>query len=114
MRTEVAYRKNVLRLRNDLKARGYPMSLLPDAPYDEPARQKHIDKLFRRSREPKVKNGSMDTERLVFKVEYSQQLRVVNIRNEFKELSCEVSPHACGERSVAGDTAYYCTPSLDK
>ena len=80
--TEVAYRKNVLRLRNDLKARGYPMSLLPDAPYDEPARQKHIDELFRRSREPKVKNGSMDTDRLVFKAEYSQQLRLVNIRKD--------------------------------
>ena len=84
--TEAAYRKIVLRLRNDLKARVYPMSLLPDAPYDEPARQKHIDELFRRSREPKAKNGSMDTDRLVFKVEHSQQLRLVNIRKEFKEL----------------------------
>ena len=28
----------------------------------------------------------MDTDRLVFKVEYSQQLRLVNIRKEFKEL----------------------------
>ena len=63
------------------------MSLLPDAPYDEPAWQNHIDELFRRSREPKVKNGSMDTDRLVATtVEYSQQLRVVNIRKEFKEL----------------------------
>ena len=69
-----------------MKARSYPINLLPYAPYDEAARHEHIQKLYRRCREPKVKNGSMDTERLVFKLEYSQQLRVVNIRKEFKEL----------------------------
>ena len=84
--TEVAYDKNVLRLRSALKARGYPMFVLPDAPYDEAARHEHIQKLYRRSREPKVKKANLDSEVLVFKVEYSPQLRIVNIRKEFKEL----------------------------
>ena len=69
-----------------MKARDYPMSVLPDAPYNEAARHEHIQKLFLCSREPKVKKANMDSERLVFKVEYSQQLRIVNIRKEFKEL----------------------------
>ena len=62
------------------------MFVLPDAPYDEAARHEHIQKLYRRSREPKVKKANLDSEVLVFKVEYSPQLRIVNIRKEFKEL----------------------------
>ena len=58
------------------------MFVLPDAPYDEAARHEHIrfQKLYRRSREPKVKKANLDSEVLVFKVEYSPQLRIVNIR----------------------------------